>query len=224
MVRLRSTQNYACNRHPMDERIVKYCIAKSLYKLISLCNWIRFKIGFIYCCSTICKWMLDTCRILSFIIAYLPFCCINTDRIEFSANFLLLYCIPICFFSPCNSTTHGRSIFFSFWDVNRFRDLQRSLQTMKTSFHRFALKLGEWKNNVLMPLRDREFVMRACDIERTIWRICVTSRNYSEERIVFKSGKILTIITMNRLWKLRQRISFYPTIIITYLFMGVNTI
>lgn len=146
----------------------------------------------------------------------------RSNRVFSKFPFTLLH--SYMFFSPCNSTTHGRSIFFSFWDVNRFRDLQRSLQTMKTSFHRFALKLGEWKNNVLMPLRDREFVMRACDIERTIWRICVTSRNYSEERIVFKSGKILTIITMNRLWKLRQRISFYPTVIITYLFMGVNTI
>lgn len=132
MVRLRSTQNYACNRHRvMMYRQDGWTHYKILHceisiKLISLCNWVRFKIGFIYCC-TIYKWVADTCRrILSFIIVYLPFCCINTDRMihvfEFNEQFelfltnFLLICITYMFSSSWQRIRAIRQLMED-WDV-----------------------------------------------------------------------------------------------------------
>lgn len=133
----------------MDERIVKYFIAKSLciyiYKLISLCNWIRFKIRFTHRCTQFtnyeCWTLAGFYRLLS--LNHLPF------YVLYRIICYISYFVFLLEENSCNLWKIDISFFSFFWDVNRFTS-----EISDDEKHSFVVLNWSWvneKNNVLMP-------------------------------------------------------------------------
>lgn len=152
-----------------------------IYKLISLCNWIRFKIRFIHRCTQFtnyeCWTLAGFYRLLS--LNHLPF------YVLYRIICYISYFLFLLEENSCNLWKIDISFFPFFWDVNRFTS-----EISDDEKHSFVVLNWSWVNEKItfscLSL-DREFVMR--DTERTMY-LCHTEELFREENSTQKCENI----------------------------------